>query len=245
MKKSLALLIGCTIVICLTYIQSTYANQTLLTDTLSNEEIDLRGLFLTIQFEYDKESEVRSDSLMQDQINFLKSVGLPTSGIEDIQGRYDQNLTSLDKEYAANLKKIKGESYRKIYRQVASQVLIKHICLSPAMYSSKQERDRKLVYYLSEMKEAGGLNIELICASFTLLQESKEKGKVCESLHSFIPYCQWIVSNQEGDIKHLQQNLEKDPNPVEQFIFDDISKRILKNKKYIHYLTNLQNNTCK
>ncbi|GAB3170891.1 hypothetical protein [Telluribacter humicola] len=244
MKKSLALLIGCTIVICLTHLHGTCSNLIVVTDTLSNEEIDLEGLFLSLQFEYDKDNEVRSDSLMQDQIRFLKSVGLPSNGVEEIQGTYSQDKVLLDKEYNSNLKKINGEINIKLYRQVASQVLIKHICLSPALYSSTRERDRKLVYYLSEMKEGGGLNIELICTSFTLLQESREKGQVCKSLQSLIPNCRRIVSDQERDINHLQQALKIDPNPVEQFIFEDISKRISKNKKNIKYLTKLQRTTC-
>jgi hypothetical protein len=214
-------------------------------DTTQHNEVELKELFLTIKFYYDKDNEEESDRIMQEQISFLKNKGLPANGLEEKMNDYSGHYKALDEKYEEELKNINNELYKKIYRQVVSQLLLKHINTSPGFYHSDSIRDSKIKIYLSEMKDSDGVNIELIYSSLYKIYKNKNPIDACYTISTYYLYAKSIIKRKEAELIQMNNGKDKDLDLLDQFIFNDLKNRLEKSSVVLNNINLLNGEFCK
>jgi hypothetical protein len=99
-------------------------------DTLLQEDIDASDFILSYRFKYEKNDTAASNLLMEEQIKFLKTMHIPSSGFEEIDVNTQYDFDRLIKTYNENVVKLQNHPYKSLYRQASSQMLVKYFCSS-------------------------------------------------------------------------------------------------------------------
>ena len=215
-------------------------------DTLLVDEYDGSELFLSIQYRYIKGDTATSNILMKEQEDFLKSMGLPTSGLEEFHGVTENNmdLAELDKHYALAVEKLNGHKYQKLYRQVCSQIIIKRVCTRYYSLKDSIYFSRKLDYYLDEMRKSNGVNLGLIYAGLLKLKRHQSKQYFCSKIDNLLPYSDSLSKGSESNYMQIKNNDQSVLTPVDLFIFNDQKQRAQFDKEMMLRIADLKNKSC-
>lgn len=213
------------------------------TDTILFEKVDASDFVLTYHFAFDKADTAKSNRMMQEQEDFLYKMEIPASGLEEVNAREKFDFLSLIKNYSSNVKKLEQHQYLNMYRQAASQMIVKYLCsINCIAEANIQPPHNQIMYYMNEMKNSGGVNIGLFYTSFLKLQYNNSHKDLCEKLSEIIPYCQTLIKKQKEDFFGTSEDANM--NPVDIFIMKDQTARLKANNEYISEMEKMKSIVC-
>jgi len=176
---------------------------------------------------------------------FLKKLGMPISGEEEMRTNMHYDFEELDRTYKTTLERLAGQGYKDLYRQVCSQLLVKNYCAKniTSEYNLKYPNN-KLKFYLDEMKNTKSTNIGLIYTSFIKFQYKNNQNQLCNAIKSYLPFLYDTLTEAKIDLTDFSDLMKNDQDILLEFMLRQMNTKYLSDKQYVEKIERMGKKAC-